>query len=48
VPFNALHNSLGQLTRFTALGTSPMFQWGHIYSYDTNANRTGGRRKTAC
>jgi RHS repeat-associated protein len=42
VPFNALYNSLGQLTSFTAVGTSPVFQWGHTYSYDTNANRTGG------
>lgn len=42
VPFNALYNSLGQLTSFTAVGTHPLFQWGHTYSYDANANRTGG------
>ena len=41
-PFNALYNSLGQLTSFTAVGTSPAFQWGHTYSYGPNANRTGG------
>jgi hypothetical protein len=29
VPFNALYNSLGQLTSFTAVGTSPVFPWGH-------------------
>ena len=42
VPFNALYNGLGQLTSFTASGASPAFQWGHTYSYDSNANRTGG------
>ncbi|WP_236966424.1 RHS repeat-associated core domain-containing protein [Hydrogenophaga sp. SL48] len=42
VPFNALYNALGQLTSFTAVGTSPEFEWGHTYSYDNNANRTGG------
>jgi RHS repeat-associated protein len=42
VPFNAQYNALGQLTGFTAVGTSPEFQWGHTYSYDNNANRTGG------
>jgi RHS repeat-associated protein len=42
VPFNALYNSLAQLTSFTAVGISPVFQWGHTYSYDANANRTGG------
>ena len=31
VPFNALYNSLGQLTSFTAVGTNPLFQWGHTY-----------------
>ena len=41
VPFNALCDSLGQLTSFTAVGTSPVFQWGHTYSHDTNANSTG-------
>ena len=42
VPFNALYDSLGQLTSFTAVGTSPVFQWGYSYSYGPNANRTGG------
>ena len=42
VPFNALYDALGQLTSFTAVGTSPAFQWGHTYSYGPNANRTGG------
>ncbi len=42
VPFNALYDALGQLTSFQAQGTSPVFQWGHTYTYDFNANRTGG------
>ncbi|MDM7951048.1 hypothetical protein [Hydrogenophaga sp.] len=42
VPFNALYNSLGQLTSFTAVGASPVFQWGHTYSYGPNGNRTSG------
>jgi RHS repeat-associated protein len=42
VPFNALYNALGQLTSFQAVGASLVFQWGHTYSYDANANRTGG------
>ena len=42
VSFNALYNALGQLTSFQALGAAPVFQWGHTYSYDANANRTGG------
>ncbi|MFC3683363.1 RHS repeat-associated core domain-containing protein [Hydrogenophaga luteola] len=42
VPFTALYNALGQLTSFTATGASPVFQWGHTYTYDNNANRTGG------
>lgn len=42
VPFNALYNSLGQLTSFQPVGVSPVFQWGHTYTYDNNANRTGG------
>lgn len=42
VPFNALYNALGQLTSFQAVGASPLFQWGHTYTHDNNANRTGG------
>ena len=42
VPFNALYNSLGQLTSFTAVGANPLFQWGHTYSYGASVNRTGG------
>lgn len=42
VPFTALYNALGQLTSFQAVGASPVFQWGHTYTYDNNANRTGG------
>ncbi|MDQ7742752.1 hypothetical protein RCO38_00140 [Hydrogenophaga pseudoflava] len=42
VPFTALYNALGQLTSFQATGASPVFQWGHTYTYDFNANRTGG------
>jgi RHS repeat-associated protein len=45
-PFNALYNSLGQLTSFTAVGTHPLFQWGHTYSVDANANRTGSNRQS--
>ena len=32
VPFNALYDALGQLTSFQAVGTSPVFQWGHTYT----------------
>lgn len=42
MPLKALYNSLDQLTSFQAVGTHPLFQWGHTYSYDANANRTGG------
>ena len=34
VPFNALYDALGQLTSFTAVGSSAAFQWGHTYSYE--------------
>lgn len=47
-PFNARYNSLDQLTSFQAVGVSPVFQWGHTYSYYNNANRTGGTKKPAC
>jgi hypothetical protein len=30
VPFNALYNSLGQLTSFTAVGSFPVIPWGHL------------------
>jgi RHS repeat-associated protein len=42
VPFNALYDALGQLTSLQAQGASPVFQWGHTYTYEANGNRTGG------
>ncbi|MBL8387689.1 MAG: hypothetical protein JNK17_05715 [Hydrogenophaga sp.] len=39
---NIDYNALGQLTSFQAMGTSPVFQWGHTYSYGPIGNRTGG------
>ena len=48
VPFNALYNSQVRLTSFTGMGASPVFQWGHTYSDDANANRAGGTKNTAC
>jgi hypothetical protein len=41
VPFNALYNSLGQLTSFTAVGTNPLFPWGHTRSCDANERVIG-------